>query len=116
MNSPLYYVLDLKDDPAVIEAYRRWHAPGKVPTAITASIRDAGIAALDIFLAGNRLMMVLTPGEGFDPKAKAAADAASPEVQAWETLMWDFQQALPFAEPGQKWVAMERIYALDAQP
>jgi len=33
-------------------------------------------------------------------------------VQEWETLMWMFQQALPWAKPGEKWVRMGRIYAL----
>ena len=36
-------------------------------------------------------------------------------VQAWERLMWEFQQPLPWAAPGEKWVAMERIYELGAQ-
>ncbi len=116
MPQPLIYCLDLKDDPDTIAGYRKWHAPGAVPVAVNRSIRDAGIDALEIFLAGNRLVMLLTPGPGFDPVKKAAADAASPDVQAWETLMWDFQQALPFAAPDQKWVAMEKIYALSDQP
>ena len=112
---PLYYVLDLKDDPELIERYRAWHAPGVVPAAINASMRRFHIAELEIFLAGNRMVMVLTPGHGFDPAAKAAADANDPDVQAWEELMWSFQQALPFAKPGQKWLPMERIYALSEQ-
>jgi L-rhamnose mutarotase len=33
-----------------------------------------------------------------------------PRVQEWEELMAGFQQALPFAEPGEKWVRMERIF------
>ncbi len=112
----LYFCLDLKDDAAAIERYKQWHAPGQVPAPINASIRNAGIEALEIFLAGNRMVMVLTPGPGFDPVAKAAADAASPDVQAWETLMWEFQQSLPFARPGEKWIPMTRIYALSEQP
>ncbi len=111
-----YYVLDLKDDAALIERYKAWHAPGAVPAAINASMRDHGIAELEIFLAGNRMVMILTPGPDFDADTKAAFDAHSPDVQAWEKLMWDFQQALPFAEPGEKWVAMDRIYALSEQP
>jgi L-rhamnose mutarotase len=114
-SQKLVYALDLKDDPALIERYKQWHAPGQVPTAINDSIRKAGIEALEIYLVGNRMFMILTPGPDFDPVAKAAADAASEEVQAWETLMWDFQQALPFAAPGEKWLPMERIYSLAEQ-
>ena len=114
-SEKIYYLLDLKDDPDLIARYKAWHAPGAIPSAITESIRKAGIDALEIFLVGNRLMMILTPGPDFDPVAKAAADAASPEVQDWEALMWSFQQALPFAAPGQKWLPMERIFALSEQ-
>ncbi|MGN6207982.1 L-rhamnose mutarotase [Asticcacaulis sp.] len=109
------YALDLKDDPALIERYKQWHAPGQVPAAINESIRKAGIEALEIYLVGNRMFMILTPGPDFDPVAKAASDAASEDVQNWETLMWDFQQALPFAAPGEKWLPMERIYSLAEQ-
>jgi L-rhamnose mutarotase len=35
-------------------------------------------------------------------------------VQAWEQLMWRFQQALPEAKPGEKWLRMERIFKLEA--
>jgi L-rhamnose mutarotase len=116
MMDKLYFCLDLKDDAAAIARYKQWHAPGQVPAPINASIRSAGIEALEIYLAGNRLFMILTPGPGFDPAAKAVADAASPDVQAWENLMWEFQQSLPFASPGEKWVPMTRIYALSEQP
>lgn len=109
------FALDLKDDPALIERYKQWHAPGQVPVAINASMHAAGIEALEIYLVGNRMMMILTPGPNYDASAKAAADAASEDVQAWEKLMWDFQQALPFAAPGQKWLPMERIYSLAEQ-
>jgi L-rhamnose mutarotase len=104
--------LDLKDDPALIEEYRRWHRPGAVPAAVTRSIRAAGITELEIFLTGNRLVMILEAEEGFTLAAKGEADASDEDVQAWERLMWRFQQALPWAAPGEKWVEMERIYAL----
>jgi L-rhamnose mutarotase len=51
--------------------------------------------------------------EGFSPEKKAKADEQDPKVQAWEQLMWGFQQALPEAKPGEKWLPMERIFKLD---
>ncbi len=115
MPTKLYFALDLKDDPTLIAKYKAWHAPGAVPAAVNKSIRDADIQELEIFLAGNRLVMVLTPGSRFDGAAKAAADAVNPAVQEWETLMWQFQQPLPFASPGEKWVLMDSIYSLSDQ-
>ena len=112
---PLVYVLDLKDEPDLIARYRAWHEPGAVPEAVTCAIRDSGVEAMDIFLCGNRLVILLTPGDGFDAAARSEKDAANPAVQAWEATMDSFQQRLPFAAPDVKWVPMERIYALHEQ-
>ena len=108
--------LDLKDDPGLIESYRRWHRPGGPPPAIARSIREAGITGLEIFLTGNRLVMILDAEKGFSLAAKGERDAVDSEVQAWESMMWRFQQALPWAASGQKWVEMERIYDLADHP
>ena len=110
------FALDLKDDPAVIAEYRRFHAPGGPPAAVTRALRASGIENLEIYLCGNRLFMMLEAGPHFSFEAKARADAANPDVQQWEELMWQFQQALPWAVPGQKWVPAEKIYDLSEQP
>jgi L-rhamnose mutarotase len=109
-------ILDLKDDPEAIAAYRAWHAAGAPPAAVIGSIRASGIEEMEICLSGNRLVMILEAGPAFSFAAKAAADAADPEVQAWETLMSRFQQQLPWAAPGQKWVQAEPIFRLSDQP
>jgi len=108
----LYYALDLKEDPALIAEYERWHRPENIWPEIVDSIRAAGIRDLEIFRAGNRLVMALDVPGDFSPDAKAAADAENPHVQAWEALMWRFQQPLPFAKPGEKWVPMVRMFSL----
>ena len=112
----LCFALDLKNDPALIAQYQRWHARGAPPAPVTRSIRDAGIESLQIYLCGNRLFMVMEVNASFSVQAKARADAASPDVQAWELLMWTFQQPLPWARPGEKWVEAELIYDLAEQP
>jgi len=108
-------LLDLKDDPDLIAAYERWHAPGAVPSAVVASIRAARIAEMTIHRAGNRLVMIMETLPGFDPAAKAASDAADPDVQAWERLMDAFQQPIAAAAPGEKWTAAVRIFSLAQQ-
>lgn len=109
-------LLDLKDEPAAIAAYDAWHAAGAVPAAVIDSIRNGGIVDMQIFRAGNRLVMLLETASGYDPQAKAARDAADPAIQAWERLMDRFQQPLAGAEPGVKWTAAARIFALHDQP
>jgi L-rhamnose mutarotase len=105
--------LDLEDDPALIAEYCRHHE--RIWPEIAEGIRSAGIVGMEIWRTGSRLMMVMETDERFDPAAKAAADAANPKVREWEELMWKFQRPLPWAKPGEKWVAMERIFDLADQ-
>lgn len=104
--------LDLKDDPQLITEYEHWHKAENGWPEIRRSILDAGITAMDIYRTGNRLMMIMETNDGYDAAAKAASDAANPKVQEWEQLMWKFQQPLPWAKEGEKWVLMKQIFQL----
>lgn len=110
------FMLDLKDDPALIAEYRRWHQPGGPPQAVTDSIRAQGVREMLIFLSGNRLCLVVDADENFGGAAKRASEAANPETREWEERMSAFQQPLPWAKPGEKWIEAELIYALSEQP
>jgi L-rhamnose mutarotase len=110
MNRRFCLALDLKDDPTLIADYKRHHE--KIWPEIAKSIRDSGIVDLEIYLLGTRLFMIMEVNESFSFEAKAAADRLNPKVQQWEDLMWRFQQPLPQAAPGEKWMLMERIFRL----
>ena len=102
------FALDLKDNPKLIEEYRLYHK--NVWPEVVQSFRDAGIESLEIYLLGTRMFMILEGNEHFSLASKASADLANPKIQEWEALMWGFQQALPQAGPGEKWLVMEQIY------
>jgi L-rhamnose mutarotase len=102
--------LDRKNDPALIAEYRLCHE--KIWPEITQSIRDAGIEDMQIYLRGTRMFMIMDVNDSFSFEAKARADRDNPKVRHWESLMWKYQQALPDAAPGEKWLPMERIFQL----
>jgi len=102
--------LDLVDNDGSIAAYEQWHR--EVWPEIIESICGSGIDQMEIYRAGNRLFMVMEVNDAFSFEKKAEADAADPKVQEWEKLMWQFQQPLPFARPGEKWVLMDKIFQL----
>ncbi len=105
--------LDLKNDSGLIAEYERCHQ--EVWPEITHSIRESGIQDMEIYRVGNRLFMVMEVSDEFSFEAKAAADGANPRVQEWEALMGKFQQPLPWAGPGEKWLRMKRIFKLEEQ-
>ncbi|MBS0030554.1 L-rhamnose mutarotase [Chitinophaga sp. 22321] len=104
--------LDLKDDPRLIEEYEYWHKAENGWPEIRKSILEAGIEEMEIYRTGNRLMMIMETNDLYNETAKSTSDAANPKVQEWEQLMWKFQQPLPWAKEGEKWVLMEQIFQL----
>jgi L-rhamnose mutarotase len=112
MNRRFCLTLDLKDDPKPIAEYRRYRE--KIWPEITRSIKDFGIEALEIYLFGARMFMIMEANEHFSFEAKGKADQSNPKVQEWENLMCTFQQSLPQAKPGEKWLLMEKIFELES--
>lgn len=104
------FALDLKDDPSLIAAYKRYHEPEHIWPEVLTNIRSHGVLREQIFLVGTRMVLVLFTTDDFDPKEKAAHDSRNTKMQEWEELMWTYQQALPQASHGQKWVQMDRIF------
>lgn len=100
--------LDLQADPAKWAAYDDYHRA--VWPEVLDSIRSSGIRSMEIFRHAHRLFMVVDTSDTFTWEAKADADRLNERVQEWESLMWNYQQALPTATPGEKWVLMDSIF------
>jgi L-rhamnose mutarotase len=112
MNQRFCLTLDLKNDPALIAEYKRYHQ--KLWPEITKSIKDSGIEDMEIYLVGTRMFMIMEVNEQFSFETKAQTDKTNPKVQEWENLMWKFQQSLPDSKSGEKWLRMERIFKLES--
>jgi len=103
--------LDLKDDPAVIAQYKAHHR--RVWPEVQKSLRRVGVRAMDIYLLGRRLVMVMDKKEGFDRRRDFARHVASDlRCAQWEALMKTFQEPPPGARPGELWARMERVFHL----
>ncbi|MES2828388.1 MAG: L-rhamnose mutarotase [Bacteroidota bacterium] len=104
--------LDLVDDSELISGYEEMHR--SVWPEIQASITSAGIDLMEIYRFGNRLFMIMEVNDSFSFAKKSAMDTENEKVQEWEQLMWKYQQAIPGANPGEKWVIMDKIFELNA--
>ena len=102
--------LDLKNDPTLMAEYEQHHQ--QIWPEIVQSIRNSGITDMEIYRIENRLFMVIETKSDFSFVYKEELDAQNPKVEEWEALMWKYQQALPTAQAGQKWLLMKPIFKL----
>ncbi len=105
------FALDLKEDSNLIAEYKAYHE--NVWPEIVKSLKDSGIDDLEIYLVGNRMFMIMKVNDSFSFDKKNKMDLSNPKVQEWETLMWNYQQALPMAKAGEKWLLMDKVYQLN---
>ena len=108
------YVLtvNLKDDPGVVELYKRHHR--EVWPEVQASLARVGVEEMDIYLLGRRLVMVVEMRDDIDYRAEFRAHASSSErVSEWERLMQSLQEPSVEARAGEWWAAMEPVFHLE---
>ncbi|HMQ49044.1 MAG TPA: L-rhamnose mutarotase [Saprospiraceae bacterium] len=110
MSKRYCLALDLKADSELIRQYEWYHSAEGIWPEILESLRVSGIQKMEIYRTGNRLTMLIEVSDDFSFEKKSAMDKANERVQAWETLMSQFQQRLPWAQLGEKWVLMDCIF------
>jgi L-rhamnose mutarotase len=104
---------DLQNDPKKIAEYKRRHE--KIWPEIRDSLFDAGVTAMEIYLTGTRLFMIMDVNDSFSLDKKAAMDRANPKVQQWEAEMAEFQAVPEGADPVRRWAPMEKVFDLSKQ-
>ena len=111
LNKRYCFTLDLVKDADSMAQYRKYHQ--KIWPEITKSISDTGIIAMEIYLSGNRLFMIMETDGYFTFERKTKMDAENPKVEEWENTMAAFQKPLRWAKKGEKWTLMEKIFDME---
>ena len=104
--------LSLKNDPMLIEEYRKIHSEEKAWPEIRAGIRAVGILEMEIYILGTNLFMIVETPLDFDWDTAMARMATLPRQAEWEEYMSVFQQAEPGASSAEKWQLMDRMFYL----
>lgn len=107
-----YQTLELKDDPLLIEEYKKRHSEKYYWAEIGKGIREVGILDMEIFLLGTKLFMIVETSVDFEWDAAFSLLAKLPRQAEWEAYMSVFQNADPSAGSAEKWQLMERVFLL----
>lgn len=111
-NQRFCLTLDLKEDPSLIEEYKFWHHHGHIWPEIPEGIKAVGITAMEIYLLGTRLFMIMEAGPDFDFQRDMEKLSTLPRQKDWEEFVSRFQKSSPDAKSSEKWQLMSRIFAL----
>lgn len=102
--------LDLVDSDESIKEYCRIH--DEIWREITEGIRSVGIDRMDIYLLGNRAVMIVELPDGIDFDESMARLATLPRQQEWENFVAKYQKCDPDCTSSGKWKRMTRIFKL----
>ena len=104
--------LSLRDNPELIEAYRKAQSKEEAWPEIRAGIREVGILEMEIYILGSKLFMIVETPLNFDWDTAMAKLATLPRQAEWEEYVAKFQQCAEGATSDEKWQMMERMFYL----
>lgn len=106
-------ILDLYDDPILIEEYKHVHSPGVTWPEIAQGMKEVGILDMEIYIIGTRLFMIMDTVPAFEHDKAMAELAKKPRQKEWEIFVAKFQKTPIGSTADEKWKMIERIYKMD---
>ena len=103
--------LSLKNNPILIEEYRKIHSEEKAWPEIRAGIRAVGILEMEIYILGSQLFMIIETPLDFDWEIAMDKLSNLPRQAEWEKYVSKFQDC-PYLSSAEKWKLMERMFYL----
>lgn len=105
-------IMELRDDAELIRRYVEAHSEEKARSIVLKGIREVGIEEMEVYLLGNRIVMIVDAPEYFNWDEAMAKLATLPGQAEWEAYVSQFQQCDANATSDQKWQMMTRIFHL----
>ena len=104
--------LEISDDPELMEQYRKWHSEEHHWKEICDGIRQVGILEMEIYMLGNKLVMIVDTPADFQWEEAMNRLATLPRQAEWEAFVSKFQGCAADARSDEKWQPMERMFRL----
>lgn len=104
--------LEISDDPELMEQYRKWHSEEHHWKEIRDGIRQVGILEMEIYMLGNKLVMIVDTPADFQWEEAMNRLATLPRQTEWEAFVSKFQGCAADARSDEKWQPMERMFRL----
>ncbi len=104
--------LSLKNNPILIEEYRKIHSEEKAWPEIRAGIRAVGILEMEIYILGSQLFMIIETPLDFDWKIAMDKLSNLPRQAEWEKYVSKFQDCPYLSSSAEKCKLMERMFYL----
>lgn len=104
--------LEISDNPALIEQYRKWHSEEYNWQEVRDGIRAVGILEMEIYIFGSKLVMIVDAPADFQWEEAMSMLATLPRQAEWEAFVSQFQGCSADARSDEKWQPMERMFRL----
>ena len=104
--------LEISEDPELVAQYRKWHSEEYSWKEVRDGIREVGILEMEIYILGNKLVMIVDTPADFQWEKAMARLATLPRQAEWEAFLSNFQGCAAEARSDEKWQPMERMFRL----
>ncbi len=104
--------MDLQNNPELIGKYREAHDRQHFWQEIKEGILSVGILEMEIYILGNRLVMIVDTPLDFRWDEAMRLLATLPRQAEWDQYVAMFQQCAAQATSDEKWQMMERMFYL----
>ena len=102
--------LEISDNPALIEQYRKWHSEEYNWQEVRDGIRAVGILEMEIYIFGSKLVMIVDAPADFQWEEAMNMLATLPRQAEWEAYVSQFQGCDANATSAEKWQLMDKIF------